>query len=69
MTSVTSRSPSDNSGIEPNDIITGIGSRKVRSSADAVAQIRVAENENKPVLPLLLHDGTNTSFHLEFRGG
>ena len=47
-------SPADNSGIEPGDVIVGIGSHKVTSPGDAAAQIQAAENARQGDLALLI---------------
>jgi serine protease Do len=47
-------SPADESGVQPNDVITSIGGARVDSPAQAAAQIRAAERAKKKSVPLLV---------------
>jgi len=47
-------SPADESGVQPNDVITSIGGARVDSPAQAAAQIRAAEHAKKKSVPLLV---------------
>ena len=47
-------SPADESGIQPNDVITTVGGDHVTSPAQAAAQLRAAEHAKKKSVPVLV---------------
>jgi len=47
-------SPADESGVQPNDVITRVGGDHVTSPAQAAAQFRAAEHAKKKSVPLLV---------------
>ncbi|MBV8534793.1 MAG: PDZ domain-containing protein, partial [Alphaproteobacteria bacterium] len=47
-------SPAEESGVQPNDVITSVGGDHVTSPAQAAEQLRAAEHANKTSVPLLV---------------
>jgi serine protease Do len=67
---VTPRSPADDSGLQPGDVILRIGGTPVTSPDEAISRIRAAENGNRPALPLLvMRDGTTAYIALPLKSG
>lgn len=62
VANVAPGSPADDSGIQSGDVILKVGSHKVTSAADAVAEIRRAEDEHRQELPLLVMRDGNSAF-------
>jgi serine protease Do len=63
-------SPAEQSGLQPGDVIIGIGGHPVSSPDDAVTRIRAAENGNRQALPLLvMRDGTTAYMALDLKAG
>ncbi|MGH6878688.1 MAG: Do family serine endopeptidase [Rhizomicrobium sp.] len=70
VASVKPGSPADQSGLQPGDVILGIGGRPVTSPDDAASRIRAAENGTRPALPLLvMRDGTTAYMALDLKAG
>ncbi len=63
-------SAADQSGLQPGDVILGVGGRPVDLPDEAVSRIRAAESSNRPALPLLvMRDGTTSYLALELKPG
>jgi len=67
---VTPGSAADESGLQPGDVILGIGGRSVESPDDAASRIHAAESGHRPALPLLvMRDGTTSYLALDLKAG
>ncbi|MGH6888558.1 MAG: DegQ family serine endoprotease [Rhizomicrobium sp.] len=70
VTGVTPGSPADQSGLQAGDVILGIGGQPVTSPDEAASRIHVAENGNRPALPLLvMRNGTTAYVALNLKPG
>ena len=57
ITDVTSGSPAEQAGLQPGDILMGIGDKMIGNSADGAAALRAATKAGQPVALRILRDG------------
>ena len=62
VASVSPGSPAERSGIQPNDVVLAVGSRRVTSLDDTVSSIRSAEADNKNAVLLLVRRGQEITY-------
>jgi serine protease Do len=61
-------SAADQSGLQPGDVIVGIGGHPVSSPGEALTRLRAAQNTNRQALPLLvMRDGTTAYMALDLK--
>ncbi len=69
ITDVTSGSPAEQAGLQPGDILLGVGEKAISSSADGAAALRAATKAGQPVALRILRDGQLAFIAISPNGG